>query len=255
MPGDMTAESYRKALLKHGVAVELPSPVHMLDLCSAVMSSRPRPSTRSVVEHGRFIAEKKSDGFVIERNFLLIPPNEDVVRDVILDLMPLASTGTKGGYAALEVLKTLRPSGYPEVKLDASRMVRDTKNNELGDVAAAYAAYDLSGIPSVDPVKVKSIEHDGRDWVVLLGVQIAGTPFYSWDAAEAVPEAEWQPDANEWHTYYGRRVLVGKSRRVLGQRVTFVPDKIRARSQKKRRNEPLEVKFGVPEDAGEIFVY
>ena len=134
-------------------------------------------------------------------------------------------------------------------------MVRDPKNDHYGDVAAAYAAYDLTGMPSDDYVKVRSIKYDDRDWVVLVGVQVDGTKFYSWDAAEAVPENEWRPDPDEWHSYYGRRVLVGKSRRVLGRRVTFVPDKVKSRATARRRNAPAEVKLGLPEDAGEIFVY
>lgn len=246
-------EAYRKALLKHGVAVELPSPAHMQDFCSDVMSEAGE-MTRVVVENGRFSSERKRGGFVVERNFILIPSNEDVVRNVVLDLMPLASTGTKGGWAALEVLKTLRPSGYPTVKMDSARLVRDPEKSEYGDVASAYAAFELTGMPSSDYVKVRSIKHDGRDWVVLLGVQVPRTNLYSWDAAEAVPEDEWEADPDLWHSYYGRRVLVGKSRRILGQRVTFVPDKVKGRATGKKRNKPPEPKLGLPDDV-EVFVY
>ena len=52
MPGNASAEAYRKALLKHGVAVEFPSSAHMEDLCASVMS-KANQMTRVVVEHGR----------------------------------------------------------------------------------------------------------------------------------------------------------------------------------------------------------
>jgi hypothetical protein len=251
---DASAKDYRKALLKQGVAVELPSPVHMAEFCSTVMSSDVSQMTRVVIEHGRFSSSKKmKDGHVVERSFLMIPSSNEVVSGVVLDLMPLVSTGTKSGWSALEVLKTLRPSGYPEVKLPAERLVRDVQSGDYGDVPAAYAAFELTGMPSDDYVKVRSVEHDGSDWVVLLGVQVQGTDLYSWEAAEAVPVGEWQPDADLWHSYYGRRVLVDGTKRLLGRRVRFVPDKVKG--GRRRKNRASEPRLGLPDDVGEVFVY
>lgn len=251
----MNVTEYRSEIVKHGIPVELPSSLHVKDLCESVFSSKTHETTRRVIEYGRFSSNDVDDkGEKIQKNFVIVPPDDEVMRDVVLDLMPVARKGTKGGYAALEILKALRPMEHtPKIKAPTNRLLYDPANNAYGDIAENHGGYELDiNALSSKTIKVKAFEFDGRLWVPVAGDQIHGTNYYTIRAALAVPSDEWQADADLWHFYYGRHVEIGRKKYILGELVTFVPDKKppkittkRPRTAVKTRKNP-KAEDGVP---------
>jgi hypothetical protein len=232
----MTVEAYQAALKKHGIGCELSSPAHMAALCNAVASGEVEADdvARCVIAYGRFEAPLKlSGGGALARTLLVVPPEPEVIRSVVRALMPLPQRCDQAGYGALDVLRALRPSGgEPRIKVAASRLVNDAKKGVKGDIAAAYSVHELSkcranGHGEAEPGRVAFFEHDGKFWTTVAGSQLGGkkpSKYYAWDACEIVPEDKFEANPDEWHLYYGRRVIYGKNQKgILGRRVKFVP--------------------------------
>lgn len=227
----VTVKEYQESLLKCGVAAEVQSPEHMKALCEAVLSedSDADAVARCVVANGWFTTKERT----IERHLLIVPPDADAIRSVIKAMMSLPARCDAAGVAAISVLQSLRPSGARrKIKVPRKRLLTSL-DGEKGDIASAYSAHILSQCPTGDRQAVADVpfvEVEGKRWIVVSGQQEkSGSSTYLWDAAEAVPEDEWEPNPDDWHFYYGRLVRLkkgGKAKRFyIGRRITFVPEK------------------------------
>lgn len=213
-------KAYRDALVKCGIAVEIQSPEYMNALCEAVFEKRSSADNvaRLVVSHGRFTTRDEKE------TALLIPPDEAAVRSVVAALMLLPARNDKAGFAALPILQALRPSGrLDEIAVAKQRLVRDVVKDKAGDIAAAYSAQLLGNSWGGKTPAIPTFEHEGKSWTALQGSQVGLSTAYDWECALIVPKAEWDPNPDDWHYFYGRPVRFKRGRDgFVGRRFKFV---------------------------------